>query len=83
LANPEENRARIEEAVEVARRADIVVLAVGDNEQTSREAWAESHRGDRTSLGLVGEQDTLVRAVLETGVPTVVVLIHGRPLAVT
>ena len=60
----------------------MVILAVGDNEQTSREAWAESHLGDRTSLDLVGEQEELVRAVVETGVPTVVVLIHGRPLSV-
>jgi beta-glucosidase len=83
LADPQENRARIAEAVAVARAADLVVLAVGDNEQTSREAWAENHLGDRTSLDLVGEQDELVRAVVATGVPTVVVLIHGRPLAVT
>jgi len=69
-------------AVEAVRGADVAILAVGDNEQTSREAWAESHLGDRASLKLVGEQEELVRAVVETGVPTVVVLIHGRPLAV-
>ncbi len=82
LADPEANRSMIREAVEVARRADVVILAVGDNEQTSREAWAESHLGDRTTLDLVGEQGELVRAVVETGVPTVAVLIHGRPLSV-
>ncbi len=82
LADPAANRERIAEAVEVARQADVVILAVGDNEQTSREAWAESHLGDRTSLELVGEQDELVAALLDTGVPVVVVLIHGRPLAV-
>jgi beta-glucosidase len=83
LANPQENRRRIVEAVEVAKAADIAIVAVGDNEQTSREAWADAHLGDRSSLQLVGEQDELVRAVVETGTPTVVVLIHGRPLAVT
>jgi beta-glucosidase len=72
----------IAEALEVARAADLVILAVGDNEQTSREAWAESHLGDRLSLDLVGEQEELVRRVVETGVPTVVILIHGRPLSV-
>ena len=82
LADPEENRRMIAEAVAVARQADVVILAVGDNEQTSREAWAESHLGDRTSLDLVGEQGELVRALVETGVPTVAVLIHGRPLSV-
>ncbi|MDX1642776.1 MAG: glycoside hydrolase family 3 N-terminal domain-containing protein [Thermoanaerobaculia bacterium] len=83
LADPEENRRLIAEAVEVAGSADVVVLAVGDNEQTSREAWAETHLGDRTRLDLVGQQDDLVRAVIATGTPTVVVLIHGRPLAVS
>jgi beta-glucosidase len=83
LADPEANRAMISEAVEVARAADVVILAVGDNEQTSREAWAESHLGDRSSLDLVGQQNELVRAVVETGTPTVVVLIHGRPLSVS
>jgi beta-glucosidase len=83
LADPEENRRLIREAATVAESADVAIVVVGDNEQTSREAWAESHLGDRTELGLVGEQQELVRAVVETGTPTVVVLIHGRPLAVT
>ncbi len=82
LADREENLELIEEAVAVAREADVVLLAIGDNEQTSREAWAESHLGDRTRLDLVGEQEELARAVIATGTPTVVVLIHGRPLAV-
>jgi beta-glucosidase len=82
LADPEENRRRIEEAAAVARSADVAIVAVGDNEQTSREAWAANHLGDRSDLALVGEQEELVRAIVETGTPTVVVLIHGRPLAV-
>ncbi|HVS62694.1 MAG TPA: glycoside hydrolase family 3 N-terminal domain-containing protein [Thermoanaerobaculia bacterium] len=83
LADRAENLRMIATAVEVARGADVVVLAIGDNEQTSREAWAASHLGDRSSLDLVGEQNELVRAIAETGVPTVAVLIHGRPLSVT
>ncbi len=82
LADREENLRLIAEAAELAATADVAIVAVGDNEQTSREAWAENHLGDRTSLSLVGEQEELVRAVVQTGVPTVVVLIHGRPLAV-
>jgi len=81
-ADPEVNRRRIAEAVKVARAADVAIVAVGDNEQTSREAWAANHLGDRSDLRLVGEQEALVRAIVETGTPTVVVLIHGRPLAV-
>jgi len=83
LADRAENLRMIATAVEVARGADVVVLAIGDNEQTSREAWAASHLGDRSSLDLVGEQSELVRAIAETGVPIVAVLIHGRPLSVT
>jgi beta-glucosidase len=82
LADPAKNRAMIAEAVEVANRADLIVLAIGDTEQTSREAWADSHLGDRASLGLVGEQDELADAMFALGKPVVVVLINGRPLSV-
>jgi beta-glucosidase len=82
LVPADENRRLIAEAVETARRADVVVMVLGDNEQLSREAWAESHLGDRTSLDLVGQQEELARAVLALGKPTVVVLLNGRPLAV-
>jgi beta-glucosidase len=68
--------------VEVAEAADVAIVVVGGNEQTSREAWAGNHLGDRTDLRMVGEQEELVRAMVGTGTPTVVVLIHGRPLAV-
>jgi beta-glucosidase len=82
LADPARNRQLIAEAVEVARRADVIVLAIGDTEQTSREAWAASHLGDRTSLELVGEQGELASALFALGKPVVVVLINGRPLSV-
>ena len=83
LWDPKDNRRLIGEAVQLARAAEIAIVAVGDNEETSREAWAENHLGDRTSLDLVGEQEALVRAIVATGTPTIVVLIHGRPLGVT
>ncbi len=73
------NAKRIQEAVVVARKADIVILALGENEQTSREAWAADHLGDRDSLDLLGNQDDLVKAVLATGKPVIVFLQHGRP----
>lgn len=76
------NQGLIRAAAQVARQADVAIVAVGDNEQTSREAWDSNHMGDRTSLELVGQQAELVNAILATGTPTVVVLIHGRPLAV-
>ena len=60
----------------------MAILVVGENESTNREAWAENHRGDRDSLDLLGAQNDLVKAVIETGTPTVVLLINGRPLAI-
>jgi beta-glucosidase len=79
LGDPALNAKRIAEAVKVAQKADVVILALGDNEQTSREAWAEDHKGDRDSLDLLGNQDDLVKAILATGKPTVVFLLEGRP----
>jgi beta-glucosidase len=79
LGDPALNAKRIEEAVRVAEKADVVILALGGNEQTSREAWAANHAGDRTSLDLLGNQDDLVKAILATGRPTIVFLQHGRP----
>jgi beta-glucosidase len=73
------NAKRIQEAVAVAARADVVILALGGNEQTSREAWSPDHKGDRDSLDLLGNQDELVKAILGTGKPVVVFLQHGRP----
>lgn len=79
LADPAENRAQIAEAVEVARGAEVIVLAIGDTEQTSREAYARTHLGDRTDLDLVGEQNELFAALKALGKPIVVAAINGRP----
>jgi beta-glucosidase len=79
LADPADNHRLIDVAVAVARRADQIVLAVGDTEQTSREGWAKTHLGDRTSLDLVGEQQALFDALRALGKPISVVLINGRP----
>jgi beta-glucosidase len=77
------NAKRIQEAVVVAKKADIVILALGENEQTSREAWAADHLGDRDSLDLLGSQDDLVKATLATGKPVIVFLQHGRPNSIS
>jgi beta-glucosidase len=76
------NRQLIAQAVETARGADVIVMVLGDNEQTSREAWADSHLGDRSSLDLIGQQNDLAKAIFALGKPTVVVLLNGRPLSV-
>ena len=76
------NRKLIADAVQTARKADVIVLVLGDNEQTSREAWADTHLGDRSSLDLVGQQEDFARAILALNKPTVVLLLNGRPLSV-
>ena len=81
-SDPAEDTKQIREAVEVARNADVIVLALGGNEQTSREAWSLKHMGDCTSLDLVGAQEELAKALLATGKPVVAFLFNGRPLSV-
>jgi beta-glucosidase len=82
LIDPKTQAASIQAAAATARKADVAILVVGENESTNREAWSESHRGDRDSLDLLGAQNDLVKAVVETGTPTVVLLINGRPLSI-
>ncbi len=81
-SDPEEDRKQIAEAVEVGKQADVIVLAIGGNEQTSREAWGLNHMGDRTSLDLIGRQEELVKAMMALGKPVIVFLFNGRPLSI-
>ncbi len=72
----------IRAAAALAKKADVAIVVVGENEATNREAWSEQHLGDRDSLDLLGSQEALIKAVVETGTPTVVLLINGRPLSI-
>ncbi|HEX7573906.1 MAG TPA: glycoside hydrolase family 3 N-terminal domain-containing protein, partial [Bacteroidota bacterium] len=83
LPDPEEDRKAIADAVATARTADVIVLALGGNEQTSREGWSKVHLGDRASLELLGRQNELAKAMVETGKPVVVLLFNGRPNSIT
>ena len=82
LVDPAVNAALIEQAVRDAADADVILMVLGDNEQTSREAWADAHLGDRDSLDLIGQQNDLARAIFALGKPVVIVLLNGRPLSV-
>jgi beta-glucosidase len=82
LVEPEINAKLADEAVRTAKKADVIVMVLGDNEQLSREAWADNHLGDRSSLDLVGPQNELARRIFALGKPVVVILLNGRPLAV-
>ncbi len=78
-----ENRKLIADAVKAAEDVDVIVMVIGGNEQTSREAWATNHLGDRSDITLVGQQMDLARAMLATGKPVVTLLLNGRPLSIT
>lgn len=82
LSDPEDDGKLIAQAVEVAKAADVSILVLGGNEDTNKEGWSDNHLGDRDSLDLVGRQNELVKAVLETGKPTIVLLINSGPLSI-
>jgi beta-glucosidase len=82
LPDHENNLRKIDSAVAVARDADIIICAVGENEQFSREAEAPNHYGDNATLNLQSDQEALVRALVATGKPVIVYLAHGRPLSI-
>jgi beta-glucosidase len=67
---------KIPQAVELARRSDIAVLVLGDDEKTVME------NVDRDDITLPGVQEELLEAVVATGRPVILVLLHGRPVAI-
>lgn len=75
IEHPTESN-EIANAVSAAKKADVVIMALGEPRDWSGED------GSRSSLGLPGEQQELFDAVAATGKPIVVVLFNGRPLAV-
>ena len=76
------DRELIAQAATTAKASDAVILAIGGNEDTNKEAWADNHLGDRDSVELVGRQNDLVKAILATGKPTMVFLTNSGPLAI-
>jgi beta-glucosidase len=96
VREPEE--AGIAKAVAAARAAEVAILVVGgssaqDFDTTGTNAGIEIVSGpnpdrdcgehfDRASLELSGMQLELARSVIATGIPTVVVLIQGRPASI-
>jgi beta-glucosidase len=63
-------------AVEAARSADVVLLAIGED------AFQTGEGRSQADIGLKGLQDELFRAVIEANKKVVVVLMNGRPLTI-
>ena len=72
----DDSTAGIQEAVNIAKQADVALLFVGETHDMVGEA------ASRASLDLPGRQMELVQAIHATGKPTVVVLVNGRPLSI-
>ncbi|GAB1197510.1 hypothetical protein APSETT444_006806 [Aspergillus pseudonomiae] len=73
------------EAVEAAQKSDVAVVVVGTWSRDQKELWAglnatTGEHVDVNSLNLVGAQAPLIKAIVDTGVPTVVVLSSGKPV---
>jgi beta-glucosidase len=66
------------DAVRAAKGAGAAIVVVGES-QHGKQTDGEGH--DLANLDLSGVQEELIQAVVETGTPTVVVLINGRPLS--
>ena len=71
----------IAKAKKAAKNADIAIVVVGENERYSSNGPTDGEHRDISTLDLTGLQEDLVRAVYESGTPTIVVLINGRPLS--
>ena len=63
-------------ALAKARAADVVILGLGERQGISGEGF------DRSELGLPGQQEQLLEAVVRAGKPVVLVLENGRPLTI-
>jgi len=66
----------IQAAVALAKKSDVVILGLGENQKIS----GEGH--DRSDLNLPGNQEALLEAVTKVGRPVVLVLQNGRPLTI-
>ena len=62
------------EALEAAKQADVVVMALGESSEMSGEA------GSRAYLDLPGNQERLLESIAATGKPIVLLVFSGRPL---
>jgi len=77
-ASPISNETQnLNEVRQAARRAEVVIAVLGEHADQSGEARS------RADLGLPGAQEALLRALLDSGKPVVIVLMNGRPLVLS
>ena len=77
-ASPISNETQnLNEVRQAARRAEVVIAVLGERADQSGEARS------RADLGLPGAQEALLRALLDSGKPVVILLMNGRPLVLS
>lgn len=83
-ATPKKNQ--LTKAIQLTKESDLTVLVLGLNERLEGEEMSINvegfSRGDRTSLQLPNSQVELMKAVVNTGKPVVLVLLNGSALAI-
>ncbi len=73
------SRDGFDEAIKVAQLAKVAIVVIGGKSGLTPECTCGEMR-DSAELRLPGVQEELVRKIYETGTPTVVILVNGRPL---
>ena len=74
---------KVTAAAALARKSDLAIVVVGENSiKHKKKLMTCGENVDRMTLDLLGSQEDLVKAIHQTGVPTVVVVVTGRPLSV-
>ncbi|WP_409283707.1 beta-glucosidase BglX [Pseudomonas protegens] len=73
--DPRPAQQMIDEAIQAAKQADVIVAAVGESRGMSHES------SSRTDLLIPASQRELIKALKATGKPLVLVLMNGRPLS--
>jgi beta-glucosidase len=71
-----DDRSGFQEAIDIAKKADVVILALGENYIQNGEA------ASRTNIDLPGAQNALVEEILKLKKPIVALVMAGRPLAI-
>jgi len=87
-----DDTSNISEAVEVAKKSDVVILVIGGTSSVlSGIGWGKDMPGDyptsgegfdRASLTPPGVQSELIKAIYKTGKPIVLVMVHGRAYSI-
>lgn len=72
----DQDKTGFKDAINKAKKSDVIILCVGENRDMSGEACV------RSTLDLPGVQEELAKELLKTGKPIIAVLMNGRPLSI-